>query len=96
MAPFWRQGEEERDPELEAARADAEAALPDGWQLVGTDRESFSWLEPNVTVHGALASGPGSQHAVALALTEAEAYRQLARRLRDELEVSDGWAPPLR
>ena len=95
MSPLWGGGEEEREPGLEAARAEAEGALPEGWELVGSDKESFGWVEADIVVHGALATGPAGEFAVAIAVTESEAFRQLARRLRGKLEVSDGWAPPV-
>jgi hypothetical protein len=43
----------------------------------------------------AFAAGPSGEVVAAVALTEAESLRQLARRLRGELDVSDGWSPPL-
>ena len=42
----------------------------------------------------ALAEGPAGEQIVAVATGAAEAYRQLARRLRGELDEQDGWAPP--
>ena len=76
------------------ARAEVEAALPEGWELVGTDKESFGFVDVDVVVFGALATGPAGDHAVAIAVDEAGAYRHLARRLRGELDVAEGWAPP--
>jgi hypothetical protein len=83
--------------EVKLARQEAEDSLPEGWTLRGTDREGFQWFdEPEVLVRAwaALAEGPAEERMVAVAATEAEAYRQLARRLRGELEEQDGWAPP--
>jgi hypothetical protein len=85
------------DPEVEAARQEAQAALPDAWALRGTDREGFQWFdEPYVIVRAwaALAEGPGNERMVAIAADEATAYRQLARRLRGDLDEREGWAPP--
>ena len=65
--------------------------------LRGTDREGFQWFDdPYVIVRAwaALAEGPAGERMVAIAAGEPEAYRQLARRLRGELEEQDGWAPP--
>jgi hypothetical protein len=95
--PFWGKERRQRKLEVEQARAQAESALPAGWRLRGTDREGFQWFdEPTriVRAWAALAEGPNGERAAAVALTEAEAYRQLARRLRGELEVTLGWAPP--
>ena len=78
------------------AREEAEAALPLGWKLRGTDREGFQWhRKPYRILHAwaALAESDAGKQAVAVATDEAGAYRQLARRLRGELEESRGWAP---
>jgi hypothetical protein len=94
--PFWRR-EKRVDPEVEAARQEAQAALPDAWALRATDREGFQWFdEPYVIVRAwaALAEGPGNERMVAIAADEATAYRQLARRLRGDLDEREGWAPP--
>lgn len=94
--PLWRR-EKVVDPNLAAARQEAEAELPEGWTLRGTDREGFQWFdEPYVIVRAwaALAEGPAHERMVAIAADEAEAYRQLARRLRGELDEEQGWAPP--
>jgi hypothetical protein len=82
-------------PDVSRARSEAEQELPDGWRIVEADRENFSAGDHSMDVWGAFAEGPGGEVTVAVAASEAEAYRQLAGRLRGELEESDGWAPPL-
>jgi hypothetical protein len=82
-------------PAVSQARSEVEQELPSGWRIVECDRERFSAGDHSMDVWGAFAEGPGGEVAVAVALTQAEAYRQLARRLRGDLDVSDGWAPPL-
>jgi hypothetical protein len=93
---FWRRESQPsaEDVELELAREEAKGALPEGWELGETDREHYMTGEHGFNSWAAFASGPGGEIAVAVALTEAESLRQLARR-RGELEVTDGWSPPL-
>jgi hypothetical protein len=97
VTPFWRKESQPsaEDVELELAREEAQGALPEGWRLGDTDREHYQTGEHGFNSWAAFAAGPGGEVAAAVALTEADALRQLARRLRGELEVSDGWAPPL-
>jgi hypothetical protein len=97
VTPFWRKETQpsSEDVELELAREEAQGALPEGWRLDDTDREHYMTGEHGFNSWAALATGPGGEVAAAVALTEAEALRQLARRLRGELEESDGWSPPL-
>jgi hypothetical protein len=97
MTPFWRKESQPsaEDVELRLAREEAQGALPDGWQLGETDREHYTTGEHGFNSWAAFAAGPGGEVAAAVALTEAESLRQLARRLRGELEVTDGWSPPL-
>jgi hypothetical protein len=86
---------EARSPDVALARNEAEQALPPGWKIVEADFENFSAGDHSLDVWGAFAEGPGGELAVAVALTQADAYRQLARRLRGDLDVNEGWAPPL-
>jgi hypothetical protein len=86
---------EARAPDVSLARGEAEEELPEGWKIVEADFENFSAGDHSMDVWGAFAEGPGGELAVAVAGTQAEAYRQLARRLRGDLEVSEGWAPPI-
>jgi PAS domain-containing protein len=86
---------DEKDAEVEAALRDAVAALPDGWQMYDVDRERFRVAGRKLEVFGVSAVGAGGDGALVLAVGEANAYRQLARRLRGELEPTDVWAPPL-
>ena len=92
--PFWNR--EER-AEKKAAREEAEAALPPGWKLRGTDREGFKWFDEPYRIlraWAALAESESGEQAIAVATSEAEAYRHLARRLRGDLDEAPGWAPP--
>jgi hypothetical protein len=84
---------ESAGPDVSRARSEAEQELPAGWKIVEADRESFSAGDHSLDVWGAFVEGPGGEVKVAVALTEAEAYRQLAAVLRGTLDVSDGWAP---
>jgi hypothetical protein len=86
---------EARSPDVATAREEAEQELPSGWKVVEADYENFSAGDHSLGVWGAFAEGPGGEVKVAVAVTQAEAYRQLARVLRGDLDVSDGWAPPL-
>lgn len=86
------------DPDLVAARADAEGALPAGWKLAEEDREGFllSGADTQIAldVWAAAAEGPNGELELAIACERAGAYHSLARRLRGDLETTDGWVPP--
>lgn len=92
-------GRKEDDPDLVAARADAEGALPEGWKLAEEDREGFLLPGPHtqisLDVWAAAAEGPNGELELAVACDKAGAYIALARRLRGDLEETDGWAPPM-
>ncbi len=90
--PFWKR---KTDPEVEAARASAEAALPPGWSIHRSDRETFLVPTGNVITYGISAGGPAGQKALVLAVGEANAYRHLVRLMRGELDTAEGWAVPL-
>ena len=45
-------------------------------------------------VWAAAAEGPNGELEVAVACDKAGVYVSLARRLRGDVETSDGWAPP--
>ena len=90
--PFWKR---KTDPEVEAARAGAEAALPPGWSIHRSDRETFSLPTGRVTTYGISAGGPAGEKALVLAVGEANAYRHFARLMRGELDTAEGWAIPL-
>ena len=96
--PFWGRREEE-DPQLAAARADAEGALPPGWTLAEEDREGFLLVGKDVQISldvwAAAAEGPDGELELAVACEKAGAYRALARRLRGDLPTEDAWSPPL-
>jgi hypothetical protein len=88
----------DEDPNLVAARADAEAALAEGWKLAEEDREGFllvgSKTQIALDVWAAAAEGPNGELELAVACDKAGAYLSLARRLRGDLETTDGWVPP--
>jgi hypothetical protein len=92
-------GRKDDDPDLVVARADAEAALPDGWSLAEEDREGFLLVGPHtqiaLDVWAAAAEGPNGELELAVACDKSGAYVALARRLRGDLETADGWAPPV-
>lgn len=83
------------EPEVREALDELVRALPEGWQLYEADRERFRLPGRKLETFGVSAVGPGGEAALAVGVGEAGAYRQLARRLRGELEVTDAWAPPL-
>jgi hypothetical protein len=84
-------------PDLVAARADAESALPERWQLVGDDKEGFlitgEGFEFTLNVWAAAAIGPNGETEVGVACDKPGAYIALGRRLRGDLEQSDAWSP---
>ena len=88
--PFWK-----RDPELQAARAEAEASLPPGWKIYRSDSERFRVPAGHITTYGICATGPSDQHSLVIAVGEANAYRHFARHMRGGLDFADGWAIPL-
>jgi hypothetical protein len=88
----------EDDPNLVAARADAEGALPEGWALAEEDREGFLLVGNTsiaLDVWAAAAEGPNGELELAVACDKPGAYIALARRLRGDLETTEAWAPPL-
>ncbi len=86
------------DPDVDAARAEAEAALPVGWTLAEEDREAFHLVgadrDISLDVWAAAAEGPGEALELAIACDKAGAFRALAARLRGDLPTSDAWSPP--
>ena len=97
--PFWRRrpdpAKELAKAELEAARGEAEAALPPGWRLEYSDPEWFTVPDGILKTYGILAMGPADERLLAVGVGEPNAYRQLVRHLRGELPVAEGWSPPL-
>jgi hypothetical protein len=94
---FDRSGKED-DPNLVVARADAEAALPEGWKLAEEDREGFLLVGRTtiaLNVWAAAAEGPNGELELAVACDKPGAYTALALRLRGDLETTEVWAPPL-
>ena len=87
------------EPDVVAARADAEGAPPEGWKLLEDDREGFLLSGPDtqitLNVWAAAAEGPNGELELAVACDKAGAYTALARRLRGDLETTEGWAPPV-
>jgi hypothetical protein len=74
---------------------EARRSLPDGWRLDYPDRERFRLPGQEVLTHVIGASGPGGEAFVVVGLGEQGAYRQVARKLRGDLEESDGWVPQI-
>ncbi len=86
---------DEDEREIEVAQREATAALPDGWELDNPDSERFRLPGGSLQTYGLTASGPGDEAVLVVAVGKANAYRQVVRRLRGELAVSEAWAPPV-
>ena len=86
---------DEENPEVVAARSALEAALPADWSVFFTDREKFRFPDGHIKVFAVSVAGPAGEGELVLGLSEAHAYEQMIRRLRGELETSEGWAPTL-
>ena len=98
----WRSRQRARSPqaqlersELQAARAEALAELPDGWELTNADRERFGAGTDAVVAYGAVATAPDGGAVLGLALSEPEALRAAAAAARGEVPLTDAWAPPV-
>ena len=91
---FWKR-EQEPDPDLVAAQAEAEGALASGWEIYRSDSERFRVPSGRVMTYGICAVGPADETALVIAVGEANAYRQFARFMRGELSVAEGWSVPL-
>jgi hypothetical protein len=89
---FWKR---EQDPDVEAARAEAEAALPSGWEIYRSDREKLRVPGGRVVTYAISASGPSDETALVVAVGEANAFRQFAKLMRGELTAAEGWSVPL-
>ena len=85
----------EEDPDVVAAQAELDAALPAGWELYDNDRERYFFPGGYLKTYAVAAGGPSGEAALVMGLGEAGGYRQLSRRLRGELEITDSWAPPM-
>lgn len=84
------------DPEVEAARQEVGSVLPSGWELGSSDRERFSLPTGHIFVWAAWTSFESERrYAIAFGPDEADAYRQVAARLRNEIEPSPAWRPPM-
>jgi len=70
--------DDERPDSLDAAWAEAEAALPEGWQLRGVERQGVKWLANADEPRGA-----AWNVAHAYAETPAAVLRALAAKLRE-------------
>ncbi|MDP9067871.1 MAG: hypothetical protein M3N53_05935, partial [Actinomycetota bacterium] len=90
--PFWKR---KLDPELEVAKTEAENALPPGWEIHVVDPESFWVPAGKVVTYGISAYSPAGEKALVVAVGEVNAYRQLTRLMRGELEKTESWAVPL-
>ncbi len=97
--PFWRRkpdpAPELKKAEIDAARREAEAALPSGWRLEYSDYEAFSLPGGRLETYGILAMGPADERLLVVGVGEANSYRQLVRHLHGDLPAADAWAPPL-
>ena len=98
----WKSRLKSRSPEaryeaaeLEAAREDALAALPAGWDLMKPDRERFGGGTDGVAVFGAAASDPDGRGVLGLGLSQPESLRALAAAARGDTPLADAWAPPV-
>ena len=87
--------DDDNEHEIEVAEREAAAALPDGWELHYPDGERFRLPGASLQTYGLTASGPRDEAVLVVAVGKANVYRQLVRRLRGELEISDAWAPPV-
>lgn len=85
----------EDDPDVVAAKADLDAAVPPGWKPFDTDRERYFFPDGYLETWAVSAAGPDGQVELVLGVGEAGAFRQLARRLRGELDVQEAWAAPM-
>ena len=90
--PFWKR---KVDPEEEAARAQAEAVLPGGWQIHRVDLETFSVPRGRVETYGICASGPPGENTLVIAVGKLNAYRQFVRYMNGDFEAAEGWAVPI-
>ena len=98
----WRSRQRARSPEaqlerseLQAARAEALAGLPDGWDLTNADRERYGAGTDAVVAYGAVATAPDGRAVLGLGLSEAEALRAAVGAARGEVPLADAWAPPV-
>ena len=104
MSPLFDRGSDESDafdedmidPEVVPAWREARDSLPAGWTLLGADSERFGvFKDAKFETFAAVARGPTGEVAAVMALDESTAYRELARRVRGDLEPTDVWALPL-
>ena len=82
-----------RAAQEEAERQDANAALPAGWSVSDPDRERYGAGKDGIDAWAALATGPGGQKIVGVALSKAGAYEVVLRGVRGEIPETDAWAP---
>jgi hypothetical protein len=87
--------DDDNEHEIEVAEREAAAALPDGWELDSPDGERFRLPGAPLQTYALAAGEPGEEAVLVVAVGKANAYRQLARRLRGELESAEAWAPPV-
>lgn len=81
--------------ELDAAREDAQAALPAGWDLMKPDRERFGSGTDGVVVFGSAACDADGRGILGLGLSQPESLRALAAAARGDAPLADAWAPPV-
>lgn len=99
---IWKSKQKSRTPEaqyqaaeLDAARQEALAALPDGWELMKADRERFGSGTDGVAVFGTTAADPDGRGVLGLGLSQLESMRALAAAARGDTPLTDAWAPPV-
>ena len=85
----------EDDPEVVAAKEEADAALPSGWELFNSDRERYFFPGGYLETWAVVASGSDGDAELVMGVGEAGGLRQLARRMRGELEIAEAWAAPM-
>ena len=85
----------EDDPEVVSAKEELDEALPPGWEVLDSDRERYFFPGGYVETWAVTARGPNNETELVMGLGEAGGLRQLAKRLRGELEVTEAWAVPM-
>ena len=77
----------------EAERQEAIASLSPGWSVSDPDRERYGVGKDGIDAWATLATGPGGQKVVGVALSKAGAYDVVIRGVRGEIPEADAWAP---
>jgi hypothetical protein len=85
----------DNEHEVEAAEREAAAALGEGWEFELPDYERFRLPGALVEVYAVAAHRQERELALVVVVGKANAFRQLVRRVRGDLEVTPAWALPL-